>query len=171
MIYKNRYLSPIGGILMESDGEALTGLYFEKPQDLDDLQEGGEDLSVFNQTRRWLDDYFEGQAPEFTPPLRAEGSPFCKSVWEILLTIPFGETTTYGEIAACIAKQRGIRKMSAQAVGGAVSRNPIALIIPCHRVIGSGGDLTGYAGGLDRKAWLLELEKQSIQAMRRSHLR
>ena len=144
---------------MESDGEALTGLSFEKPQDLDESQDCcGEELPVFIQTRQWLDCYFSGQAPEFIPPLRTTGTPFCKTVWEILLTIPFGETMTYGEIAARIAKQMGIRKMSAQAVGGAVSRNPIALIIPCHRVIGSGGSLTGYAGGLDRKAWLLELE-------------
>ena len=162
MIYKKRYPSPIGGIVMESDGEALTGLYFEKPQDQDGLQDCCEEIPVLNQTRQWLDVYFGGQAPEFTPPLRMEGSPFCKSVWEILQNIPFGETMTYGEIARRIASQRGIWKMSAQAVGGAVSKNPIALIVPCHRVIGTGGDLTGYAGGLDRKAWLLELEHQRV---------
>jgi methylated-DNA-[protein]-cysteine S-methyltransferase len=105
-----------------------------------------------------LDRYFEGQDPGFVPPIRLDGTPFQQTVWELLQTIPYGETMTYGEIAARIARLRGIRKMSAQAVGGAVSRNPIALIIPCHRVIGSNGDLTGYAGGLDRKEWLLFLE-------------
>lgn len=158
---KTYYDSPLGRLTLESDGEALTGLLFETKPDGDHaLICNDEEHPVFKETRHWLDLYFGGQAPGFTPPLRTEGSPFCKTVWEILQTIPFGATMTYGEIASRIAKQRGIRKMSAQAVGGAVSKNPIALIIPCHRVIGAGGNLTGYAGGLDRKAWLLELERQ-----------
>lgn len=119
----------------------------------------GEELPVFKETRQWLDRYFEGQDPGSAPSLRADGTPFQQTVWEILQAIPYGETRTYGEIAARIARLRGIRKMSAQAVGGAVSRNPISLIIPCHRVIGSDGNLTGYAGGLDRKEWLLSWEQ------------
>ena len=164
MIYKTYYASPLGDIALESDGEALTGLRFEY-QSQDDGRGSsleadlGKEMAIFKETRRWLDRFFEGQDPGFFPPLRADGTPFQQTVWDILQTIPFGETMSYGEIAARIARQRGIRKMSAQAVGGAVSRNPISLIIPCHRVIGSDGDLIGYAGGLDRKEWLLSWEQ------------
>ena len=159
MLYKTHYASPIGDIALESDGEVLTGLHFEE-RDADTSQdEGGEEPPVFKETRKWLDQFFGGQASDFIPPLRLEGTPFQKTVWEILLTVPFGETTTYGRIAALIACQRGIPKMSAQAVGGAVSRNPVALIVPCHRVVGSDGDLIGYAGGIDRKEWLLDHER------------
>ena len=115
--------------------------------------------SVLEDALRWLDLYFSGQRPDFLPPLRYGSTPFRKAVCDILLTIPYGETMTYGQIAAKVAEQQGIEKMSAQAVGGAVGRNPIALMIPCHRVVGAGGNLTGYAGGLDRKLKLLELEK------------
>ena len=159
-MYKMHYDSPLGILTLESDGEALTGLRFEDClEDDEPLDWEDEDLPVFRQARQWLDSYFDAQAPDFTPPLRLEGTPFRKRVWEILQTIPFGGTLTYGEIAAQIAAERGIPKMSAQAVGGAVSQNPIALIIPCHRVVGADGSLTGYAGGLDRKAWLLEMER------------
>ena len=158
IIYCTRYASPIGDLLLESDGEALTGLDFDPGFD-NPFDCCSDKLPVFDQTRQWLDTYFAGKAPDFTPPIRFSGTPFREEVWNILLSIPFGKTLTYGEIAAQIAQKRGIRKMSAQAVGSAVSSNPIALIIPCHRVVGSGGALVGYAGGIDRKAWLLERER------------
>ncbi len=107
---------------------------------------------------RWLDTYFCGQAPGFTPPILMQTTPFRKAVWEIMLTIPFGKTMTYGEIAEKLAEQNGLKKMSARAVGGAVGHNPISLMIPCHRVIGANGSLTGYAGGIRKKAYLLTLE-------------
>jgi methylated-DNA-[protein]-cysteine S-methyltransferase len=155
------YDSPLGGITLGSDGEVLTGLWFDGQkffaEGLDDESQE-KDLPVFELTRRWLDIYFSGQQPDFTPPLKLKTTPFRKDVCEIMRTIPFGETMTYGEIASRIAEQNGIRQMSAQAVGGAVAHNPISLIIPCHRVIGANGSLTGYAGGLDRKAWLLQAE-------------
>ena len=159
ILYKTHYASPIGDIELESDGVVLTGLRFkylgpDSPQD-----DGKDELPVFRKTRIWLDLFFDGRAPDFIPPLRLEGSSFQKTVWEILLTIPYGETMTYGKIAAQIARQRGIRKMSAQAVGGAASSNPIALIVPCHRVVGSNGDLIGYGGGINRKEWLLDHER------------
>ena len=117
-----------------------------------------EELPIFVETCHWLDIYFSGKEPNFTPQLKMNTTPFRKAVWEILLTIPFGKTMTYGEIAKLIAQKRGIAQMSAQAVGGAVGHNPISLIIPCHRVVGPKGKLTGYAGGLDKKAKLLRLE-------------
>ena len=102
--------------------------------------------------------YFSGEVPEFTPPLALHGTPFRKAVWDILLTIPYGQTMTYGGIAALLAARHGMQRMSAQAVGGAVGHNPVAIIVPCHRVIDAGGSLTGYAAGLDRKRRLLQLE-------------
>lgn len=161
MDYTSHYDSPLGGITLASDGEALTGLWFDGWKHFAaTLAAGREDnnLPVFDQTRRWLDIYFGGAAPDFTPRLAARGTDFGRAVWAILLTIPFGRTTTYGAIAGIMAKRRGLPRMSAQAVGGAVGRNPISLIIPCHRVIGAGGNLTGYGGGIDRKIRLLELE-------------
>ena len=113
-------------------------------------------LAVFDQTRRWLDLYFSGREPSFTPALNPAGSAFRRAVWEILLKIPYGKTTTYGQIAREIAAARGLAKMSAQAVGGAVGHNEISIIIPCHRVVGTHGSLTGYAGGIDRKIKLLQ---------------
>ena len=110
------------------------------------------------------DIYFSGKAPDFTPPLKMDTTPFRKAVWEIMLTIPFGQTMTYGEIADRIAKQRGLAKMSAQAVGGAVGHNSISLIIPCHRVVGTNGSLTGYAGGIEKKVQLLTMEKTDMSA-------
>ena len=109
------------------------------------------ELPIFDEICRWLDIYFSGKEPDFTPPLSMRTTPFRKAVWEIMLTIPYGQTMTYGEIAGIIAEQRGIDRMSAQAVGGAVGHNSISLIIPCHRVIGTDGSLTGYAGGIDKK--------------------
>ena len=172
MEYFYHYESPLGGIIITSDGEALTGLRFDRQQTIcgsnDSDQEDSEPnhdsvhaeehLPVFKQTIKWLDIYFSGEEPGFTPPLRMEATAFRKMVWEILLTIPYGETMSYGEIADLIAKQKGIRKMSAQAVGGAVGNNPISLIIPCHRVIGADGSMVGYGSGIDKKIKLLELE-------------
>ena len=161
MDYIFHYTSPLGGITLASDGEALTGLWFNGQkyfaQTLDKENTGSE-LLIFEQTIKWLDIYFSGKAPDFTPPLNLKTTEFCKSVCKIMLTIPYGQTMTYGEIAGIIAKQKNLTRMSAQAVGGAVGRNPISIIIPCHRVIGANGSLTGYAGGLDKKIKLLKLE-------------
>ena len=156
------YDSPLGKMIMTSDGESLTGLWFtEKSRYADEnaaaLTE--RDLPVFRETARWLDVYFGGGIPAFTPPLLLRGTTFRKAVWDILLTIPYGQTTTYGAIAAALAEERGVPRMAAQAVGGAVGHNLVSLIVPCHRVIGADGTLTGYGGGLDRKARLLALEQ------------
>ena len=139
----------------------MTGLWFDGQKYFaDTLENEYEDkrLPVFDQTLAWLDLYFAGKNPDFTPPLRMKTTEFRKSVWEILLTIPYGETMTYGEIGKQLAEKRGIPHMSAQAVGGAVGHNSISLIIPCHRVVGSSGSLTGYAGGIEKKIHLLTLE-------------
>ncbi len=122
-------------------------------------------LAVFDQTRRWLDLYFSGREPGFTPALNPVGTAFRRAVWEILLKIPYGQTMTYGQIAREIAAARGLANMSAQAVGGAVGHNEISIIIPCHRVIGAHGNLTGYAGGIDRKIKLLKLEGIDMQGL------
>ncbi|MBQ9411514.1 MAG: methylated-DNA--[Oscillospiraceae bacterium] len=155
------YGSPLGGITLASDGEALTGLWFDGqrffPHSLGEEREGTF-LPVFSQTAQWLDVYFTGREPDFTPPLRPAGTPFQSEVWALLLEIPYGKTVSYGSLAREIARRRGIVRMSAQAVGGAVGRNPISLIIPCHRVVGTDGSLTGYAGGIETKRKLLELE-------------
>lgn len=121
------------------------------------------DKKAISSACRWLDIYFSGGRPDFLPPLRLSGTPFRRSVWELLKKIPYGETTAYGDIAAQIARQRGRERMSAQAVGGAVGANPIAIIVPCHRVIGKDGGLTGYAGGLDKKIALLKIEGHDIK--------
>ena len=163
--YIHHYKSPLGGITLASDGKALTGLWFDKQKyfvDTLDKNFKEEDLSIFEQTERWLDVYFGGKAPDFTPPLVMKTTPFRKAIWEIMLSIDYGKTMTYGEIAAQIATQKGIKQMSAQAVGGAVGHNSIPMIIPCHRVVGSNGSLTGYIGGLDKKIKLLELEKVNV---------
>ena len=155
------YESPLGGITLGSDGKALTGLWFDGQEHYAvtlPSQAERRRLPVFDETCKWLDIYFSGRAPDFTPELALHGTPFRKAVWDILLTIPFGKTMSYGEIAERLARQMGISRMSAQAVGGAVGHNPISIIVPCHRVIGADGSLTGYAGGLERKARLLEIE-------------
>lgn len=123
-----------------------------------DREAKGANLSVFAQTKHWLDDYFAGKVPGELPPISLQGTAFQKEVWDILLTIPYGKTMSYGEIAAILAGRRGISRMSAQAVGGAVGKNPVGILVPCHRVIGTDGSLTGYAGGLDKKEYLLKLE-------------
>ncbi len=165
MTYTYHYQSPLGGITLSSNGTELTGLWFDGQKYFGDtLPKEYEEKTfpVFEQSVRWLDIYFSGKAPDFTPPLCMQTTPFRKTVWEIMLTIPFGETMTYGEIADRIAKQKGLSKMSAQAVGGAVGHNSISLIIPCHRVVGTNGSLTGYAGGIDKKVQLLKLEKADM---------
>ena len=162
MDYIKHISSPLGKILLSGRDQALTGLWFEGQKYYAATLAGPfeeRDLAVFARTEKWLDLYFSGKNPDFTPSLAPSGTAFRKEAWEILLTIPFGQTMTYGDIAGQIAKRKGLPSMSAQAVGGAVSRNPISIIIPCHRVIGAGGSLTGYAGGLDRKEKLLALEK------------
>lgn len=161
MLFQWHYDSPLGGITLASDGTSLTGLWFDGQKYFGaTLDDGHEEklLPVFEETCRWLDIYFSGRKPGFTPPLAMQASPFRKAVWEILLTIPYGKTMTYGDIAKRIAAQKGIARMSARAVGGAVGHNPISLIIPCHRVVGADGSLTGYAGGIDRKVNLLRME-------------
>ena len=161
MNYIAHYQSPPGGITLGSDGRVLTGLWFDKEKYFGDtLTEDYEDvnLPVFEKTMKWLDIYFSGKDPGFTPDMAINTTPFRRAVWEIMLTIPYGETMTYGQIASIIAEQRGQKRMSAQAVGGAVGHNSISLIIPCHRVIGTNGSLTGYSAGLDKKIQLLKLE-------------
>ena len=159
------YTSSLGGITLASDGEALTGLWFDGqkyyPNKL--VEESTEsELPIFVQTCNWLDIYFNGKVPNFTPPISLQTTAFRKAVYDILLTIPYGQTMIYGEIARILAEKQGVKRMSAQAVGGAVGHNPIGIIIPCHRVIGADGSLTGYAGGLDKKKTLLKLEKYEI---------
>lgn len=150
----------LGQVLLRSDGEALTGLWFMGQahfgQGLSPTAMAGE-RPVFRETEAWLARYFGGAVPEGRPALAPEGTDFQRAVWDVLLTIPYGRTRTYGEIAAALTHRLG-RNVSARAVGGAVGRNPISLIIPCHRVLGAGGKLTGYAGGLARKTALLQLE-------------
>lgn len=166
MDYTAHYLSPLGGITLASDGAALVGLWFDGQRHfadaLDPQHEERANLPVFDETRRWLDAYFSGKVPRFTPALNMRTSDFRRRVWEIMLTIPYGHTTTYSAIARIIAHERGLANMSAQAVGGAVSRNSISLIIPCHRVVGTDGSLTGYAGGIDKKLRLLQMEQSFL---------
>ena len=162
MDYTHHYDSPLGGITLASDGNALIGLWFDGQKHFADTLNnpyGEKPLPVFGEADRWLDIYFSGKAPDFTPRLSMRTTDFRKAVWEILLTIPFGQTMTYRQIAQLVALQRRLPRMSAQAVGGAVGHNAISLIIPCHRVVGTDGSLTGYAGGMDRKIRLLQLEK------------
>ena len=168
MDYTHHYESPLGGITQASDGATLTGLWFDGQKYFADcLADEREDkmLPVFEQTDRWLDIYFSGKEPDFVPPLSMRTTNFRKAVWNILLGIPYGHTMTYGEIAALIAKRKGVGRMSAQAVGGAVGHNAISLIIPCHRVVGTCGSLTGYAGGIDKKKKLLEMEGVNISQL------
>ena len=166
MQYISYYHSPIGNILLASDNIGLTGLWFENQKyyayNLDQEHQEKE-LPIFEQTKKWLDIYFSGKEPDFTPSLHMVGTPFQTTVWKILQQIPYGKTIPYGEIAYKVAQQKGISKMSAQAIGGAVGHNGISIIIPCHRVVGTNGSLTGYAGGINRKIKLLSLEKVSVQ--------
>ena len=163
MQYLGYYESPLGRITMASDGEAVCGVWFDGQKYYPDLTGCAEtDCPALLACRRWLDLYFAGREPDFLPPLQPRGSDFRQAVWAKLLKIPYGETTTYGAIAQALARQRGLASVSAQAVGGAVGHNPISILIPCHRVVGAGGSLTGYAGGVARKLALLELEKADL---------
>ena len=164
MNYIHHYKSPLGGITLASDGVSLTGLWFDGQKYFGSTLSGDcreNELPVFEQTKKWLDIYFDSKAPGFTPSISLKGTDFQKTVWDILLTITFGQTMTYGEIAERVASVRGLSRMSAQAVGGAVGHNPISLIVPCHRVVGSDGSLTGYAGGVGKKQWLLDTESRN----------
>jgi len=157
------YSSPVGLLTLACDGEHLTGLWIEDQKYFGSTapgaMESGDGLPVLVQTAEWLDRYFAGERPDIrSVPLAPAGSPFRQAVWKLLQEIPYGEVVTYGALARRLAAQLGRRSMSSQAVGGAVGHNPISIIIPCHRVVGSDGSLTGYAGGLDRKRWLLEHE-------------
>lgn len=165
MPYTAAYASPLGGITLASDGEHLTGLWFDGQKYFADTLAGEHEpreLPVFQQTKEWLERYFQGDMPDFMPPLALHGSPFRLAVWDILRGIPYGRVTTYGEIARLVAQKQGRKTMSSQAVGGAVGHNPISILIPCHRVVGSSGSLTGYAGGIEKKAALLALEKADM---------
>ncbi len=167
MQYISHYQSPVGNILLAADEIGLTGLWFEGQKYFAlylDKEHEEKELPIFKQTKRWLDVYFSGKEPDFSVPLHFTGTDFQNEVWEILYSIPYGTTMTYGEIAKQIAAKRGLKRMSAQAVGGAVGHNEISIIVPCHRVVGSNGSLTGYAGGLDKKIWLLTLEKVDMQS-------
>ncbi|MDD7281852.1 MAG: methylated-DNA--[protein]-cysteine S-methyltransferase [Erysipelotrichaceae bacterium] len=152
MIYKCIYETPeeFSNMIMTSDGEFLTGLYFNQLNE--NVNEVNKDLEIFQSTKKWLDIYFSGNIPDFTPALKLENiTPFRQEVIDIMNTIAYGQTITYGDISEMIAKKRGIKKMSSQAVGQAVGWNPICIIIPCHRVIGKDGNLTGYGGGITNK--------------------
>lgn len=161
MIFIQHYDSPLGGVLLAADEIGLRGLWFDgQKYFVRDLpaERTKRKTPVLAETERWLDIYFSGKEPNFLPPLHPVGSAFRREVWELLLQIPYGQTATYGEIARQLAEKKGLARMSAQAVGGAVGHNEISIIIPCHRVVGTNGNLTGYAGGIDKKVKLLELE-------------
>lgn len=168
MLYYKKAASPLGEITLRSDGEALTGLWFA-----DDKHYGAKDiagaaladLDVFMQAEAWLAEYFAGREPKVSVPLKLQGSEFQMQVWRLLQDIPYGRLVTYGDIAKKIAAQKGVARMSAQAVGGAVGHNPLCIIVPCHRVVGANGSLTGYGGGMWRKVRLLELEKVDMSKL------
>ena len=165
MQYTGKYKSPLGNILLAADEKGLTGLWFEGQKYFArclDKEHEEKNLPVFRDAKRWLDIYFTGKEPNFKLPLHFTGTSFQNEVWEILYTIPYGKTTTYGEIARLLAQKKGLAQMSAQAVGGAVGHNEISIIVPCHRVVGASGSLTGYAGGIDKKIKLLELERADM---------
>ena len=163
MFYKTTYLSPLGELMIASDGQNILGVWLKGQKyfaiTVSEEMEQKDDIPVFVKTKKWLNRYFAGQKPSINElPLAPSGNEFRQNVWKLLCEIPYGETTTYGELARKIAKQMNKTSMSAQAVGGAVGHNPVSIIIPCHRVVGTGGNLTGYAGGIDIKIKLLKLE-------------
>lgn len=184
--YVKEYRSPIGMFTLASDGEHLTGLWLKGQKyfgatltdrvldkkgetteiadlgELGDLDDSANNLPLFHLVEQWLDAYFQGKQPELSLPLAPKGSPFRQDVWDILCQIPYGEVITYGDIAKKMAQKLGKDTMSAQAIGGAVGHNPISIIIPCHRVVGANGSLTGYAGGIENKIKLLELEQVDL---------
>ena len=168
MIFIQHYDSPLGAILLAADEIGLTGLWFDGQKyfarDLP-AECVEQNTPALSEVKRWLDIYFTGKEPGFMPPLHPIGSAFRRSVWDILLRIPYGQTTTYGEIARQLAEKQGLPRISAQAVGGAVGHNEISILIPCHRVVGTNGSLTGYAGGIDKKVKLLEWEHTDMTGL------
>lgn len=168
MIFIQHYDSPLGGILLAANETGLTGLWFDGQKffarDLP-AERVEQNTPALSEVKRWLDIYFAGKEPDFMPPLHPIGSAFRRSVWDILLRIPYGQTTTYGEIARQLAEKQGRPRIAAQAVGGAVGHNKISIIIPCHRVVGTNGSLTGYAGGIDKKVKLLEWEHTDMTGL------
>ena len=168
MIFIQHYDSPLGAILLAADETGLTGLWFEGQKffarDLP-AECVEQNPPALSEVKRWLDIYFTGKEPDFMPPLHPIGSALRRSVWDILLRIPYGQTTTYGEIARQLAEKQGRPRIAAQAVGGAVGHNKISIIIPCHRVVGTNGSLTGYAGGIDKKVKLLEWEHTDMTGL------
>lgn len=162
MVFTQHYGSPLGGISMVADEQGLMGVWFDGQKYFAShlpAEHIERETPVLAETKRWLDRYFRGEDPGPLPPLHPIGTAFQREVWDILRTIPYGMTTTYGAIARRLAAQRGIARMSAQAVGGAVGHNPISILIPCHRVLGADGSLTGYAGGIGKKEKLLAIEQ------------
>ena len=168
MIFIQHYDSPLGAILLAADETGLTGLWFDGQKffarDLP-AERVEQNTPTLSEVKRWLDIYFTGKKPDFMPPLHPIGSAFHRSVWDILLRIPYGQTSTYGEIARQLAEKQGRPRIAAQAVGGAVGHNKISIIIPCHRVVGTNGSLTGYAGGIDKKVKLLEWEHTDMTGL------
>lgn len=172
MVYTYTYPSALGNLLLAADEIGLTGVWFEGQKYFAEMlpderisQETETPLNpILAETKHWLDLYFSGKEPDFTPKLHLTGSEFRQAVWQILLQIPYGRTITYGEIAKKLAKERNVSHMSAQAVGGAVGHNKISIIIPCHRVVGTNGSLTGYAGGISKKIALLQLERTDMSS-------
>ena len=165
--YVTKINSPLGYLTLSSDGENITGLWIEGQKYFGSTLLPGAraaDLAVFSRARAWLDAYFSGARPDSTPPLLARGSAFQTAVWAQLSAIAYGQVTSYGQIARRLQAQTG-RPVSARAVGGAVGRNPISILIPCHRVVGADGSLTGYAGGLERKKYLLRLEGARVKGL------
>lgn len=162
MDFITTYDSKLGKILLAADHFGLTGLWFEGQKyfgaglsEKTEIQQTEDILCA----KEWLDMYFSGKNPDFTPRLHLKGTRFRQEVWRKLLEIPYGETVTYGTIASRLAEEKKMEKMSARAVGGAVGHNPVSIIVPCHRVIGASGKITGYAGGIERKKILLLMEK------------
>ena len=166
MIYSTQYKSPIGNLLLASDGKNLIGLWIEKQKyfagNITEKMIKNETLPIFIKTKKWLDGYFDNKNPKISNlALKPQGTEFRKIVWNLLCEIPYGQTTTYGEIAKHVAKRLGKEKMSSRAVGSAIGHNPISIIIPCHRVIGANGKITGYAGGVKKKIKLLKHENKN----------
>lgn len=172
MLYKSNYKSPIGNIMLVSDEKNLIGAWIEGQKDFggklnEELKEN-DNLEILKMAKNWLERYFNSEMPQISElSLKPIGNEFRQKVWEVLCQIPYGETTTYGEIAKKIAQKMNKTNMSAQAVGNAIGNNPISIIIPCHRVIGKNGDLTGYAGGIDKKIKLLDFEKRGMNTLKK----
>ena len=168
MTYTQTYSSPLGEVLLSADEIGLSGLWFAGQRYFARTLPPGavpRETPVLTASKRWLDCYFSGKRPDFLPPLHLIGTDFQQAVWNLLLEIPYGQTVTYGALGRTLAQQLGKPAMSAQAVGSAVGRNPVSIIVPCHRVVGADGNLTGYAGGVERKRFLLNLEGADLSRL------